>query len=167
LLRRASTVLPIENLWVNPDCGLKTRAWDEVIPSLKNMVRQRRRCAGTVGESSRYRHGAGAKAAQRAATGEFRAVISFPQVRFPISVTRVLLRSSPGSLKSFDVHWLCQVFIKTGLQAPVDIFRHAITCQGYCRSPADFSGCPDQIDARAIRQTNVTKNDINSRSLSR
>lgn len=27
-----------EHLWINPDCGLKTRAWAEVIPSLKNMV---------------------------------------------------------------------------------------------------------------------------------
>ncbi len=25
-------------IWVNPDCGLKTRAWDEVIPALHNMV---------------------------------------------------------------------------------------------------------------------------------
>ncbi|MEI2418683.1 hypothetical protein V6O07_00260 [Arthrospira platensis SPKY2] len=25
-------------MWVNPDCGLKTRGWEEVIPSLKNMV---------------------------------------------------------------------------------------------------------------------------------
>jgi 5-methyltetrahydropteroyltriglutamate--homocysteine methyltransferase len=25
-------------IWVNPDCGLKTRAWKEVVPSLKNMV---------------------------------------------------------------------------------------------------------------------------------
>jgi 5-methyltetrahydropteroyltriglutamate--homocysteine methyltransferase len=39
LLRKAAAVLPIENLWVNPDCGLKTRAWKEVIPSLKNMVK--------------------------------------------------------------------------------------------------------------------------------
>ena len=39
LLRRAATVLPNENLWVNPDCGLKTRAWKEVIPSLRNMIR--------------------------------------------------------------------------------------------------------------------------------
>jgi 5-methyltetrahydropteroyltriglutamate--homocysteine methyltransferase len=27
-----------EQLWVNPDCGLKTRAWDEVKPALANMV---------------------------------------------------------------------------------------------------------------------------------
>ncbi|MGD9554200.1 MAG: 5-methyltetrahydropteroyltriglutamate--homocysteine S-methyltransferase, partial [Arcobacteraceae bacterium] len=31
-------VLPKEQLWINPDCGLKTRKWDEVKQSLKNMV---------------------------------------------------------------------------------------------------------------------------------
>ncbi|NPA11710.1 MAG: 5-methyltetrahydropteroyltriglutamate--homocysteine S-methyltransferase [Epsilonproteobacteria bacterium] len=31
-------VLPKEKVWVNPDCGLKTRKWEEVKPSLKNMV---------------------------------------------------------------------------------------------------------------------------------
>ncbi|MBE2984988.1 5-methyltetrahydropteroyltriglutamate--homocysteine S-methyltransferase [Campylobacter sp. RM9344] len=31
-------VLPKEQLWINPDCGLKTRKWEEVEPSLKNMV---------------------------------------------------------------------------------------------------------------------------------
>ncbi|QIZ70657.1 5-methyltetrahydropteroyltriglutamate--homocysteine S-methyltransferase [Oxynema aestuarii] len=30
--------LPTEQIWVNPDCGLKTRRWQEVIPALKNMV---------------------------------------------------------------------------------------------------------------------------------
>tara|TARA_Y100001970_G_scaffold136849_1_gene168373 strand:+ start:13457 stop:15751 length:2295 start_codon:yes stop_codon:yes gene_type:complete len=30
--------LPSERLWINPDCGLKTRGWDEVKSSLKNMV---------------------------------------------------------------------------------------------------------------------------------
>lgn len=38
LMRKAEAVLPRHNLWVNPDCGLKTRQWSEVIPSLKNMV---------------------------------------------------------------------------------------------------------------------------------
>jgi 5-methyltetrahydropteroyltriglutamate--homocysteine methyltransferase len=32
-------VLPKEQLWINPDCGLKTRKWDEVKPSLENMVK--------------------------------------------------------------------------------------------------------------------------------
>ena len=31
-------VLPERQLWINPDCGLKTRGWAEVEPSLKNMV---------------------------------------------------------------------------------------------------------------------------------
>lgn len=31
-------VLPKEQLWINPDCGLKTRKWEEVKPSLKNMT---------------------------------------------------------------------------------------------------------------------------------
>ena len=31
-------VLPKEQLWINPDCRLKTRKWEEVKPSLKNMV---------------------------------------------------------------------------------------------------------------------------------
>jgi 5-methyltetrahydropteroyltriglutamate--homocysteine methyltransferase len=38
LLLKAEAVLPAENLWVNPDCGLKTRGWEEVRPSLLNMV---------------------------------------------------------------------------------------------------------------------------------
>ncbi len=38
LLRRAASVLPPEKLWVNPDCGLKTRAWPEVEAALENMV---------------------------------------------------------------------------------------------------------------------------------
>ena len=38
LLREAARVLRPEQLWVNPDCGLKTRAWDEIEPSLRNMV---------------------------------------------------------------------------------------------------------------------------------
>jgi len=38
LLRKAEAVLPPANLWVNPDCGLKTRGWAEVKPALANMV---------------------------------------------------------------------------------------------------------------------------------
>lgn len=38
LLRRAAEVIPPERLWVNPDCGLKTRAWPETLTSLANMV---------------------------------------------------------------------------------------------------------------------------------
>ena len=38
LLERALTVLAPEQLWVNPDCGLKTRGWKEVKPALVSMV---------------------------------------------------------------------------------------------------------------------------------
>ncbi len=38
LMRKAAERVPAERLWVNPDCGLKTRQWAEVIPALTNMV---------------------------------------------------------------------------------------------------------------------------------
>ncbi|SEJ97980.1 5-methyltetrahydropteroyltriglutamate--homocysteine S-methyltransferase [Paraburkholderia diazotrophica] len=38
LMQKAAERIPAERLWVNPDCGLKTRAWEEVIPALTNMV---------------------------------------------------------------------------------------------------------------------------------
>ncbi|PSO50620.1 MAG: 5-methyltetrahydropteroyltriglutamate--homocysteine S-methyltransferase [Cyanobacteria bacterium SW_9_44_58] len=38
-LRTGVENLPVQQIWVNPDCGLKTRGWEEVIPSLKNMVK--------------------------------------------------------------------------------------------------------------------------------
>ena len=38
LMERAMNVLPRDSLWVNPDCGLKTRGWDEVEGALVNMV---------------------------------------------------------------------------------------------------------------------------------
>ena len=38
LMRRAALRIPAERLWVNPDCGLKTRQWQEVIPALRHMV---------------------------------------------------------------------------------------------------------------------------------
>lgn len=39
LLEKAATVLDPAQIWVNPDCGLKTRGWDEVKPALVNMVK--------------------------------------------------------------------------------------------------------------------------------
>lgn len=38
LMRKAARRIPAQRLWVNPDCGLKTRQWAEVIPALTNMV---------------------------------------------------------------------------------------------------------------------------------
>jgi 5-methyltetrahydropteroyltriglutamate--homocysteine methyltransferase len=48
LIRKAEAVIPPRNLWVNPDCGLKTRAWDEVKPSLAHMVE----CASKLREEA-------------------------------------------------------------------------------------------------------------------
>ncbi|MBS0506232.1 MAG: 5-methyltetrahydropteroyltriglutamate--homocysteine S-methyltransferase [Proteobacteria bacterium] len=38
LIKKAAERVPAERLWVNPDCGLKTRQWAEVIPALTHMV---------------------------------------------------------------------------------------------------------------------------------
>ncbi|HEV7380312.1 MAG TPA: 5-methyltetrahydropteroyltriglutamate--homocysteine S-methyltransferase [Dyadobacter sp.] len=38
LLLKAADLLPSQNLWVNPDCGLKTRKWPETKAALENMV---------------------------------------------------------------------------------------------------------------------------------
>ena len=38
LLRKAAEVIPARNLWVNPDCGLKTRDWPETRAALANMM---------------------------------------------------------------------------------------------------------------------------------
>ncbi|MEQ1976614.1 5-methyltetrahydropteroyltriglutamate--homocysteine S-methyltransferase [Xenorhabdus sp. SGI240] len=38
LLRKAADRIPVERLWVNPDCGLKTRGWTETRQALANMV---------------------------------------------------------------------------------------------------------------------------------
>ena len=38
LIKKAAERIPAERLWVNPDCGLKTRQWSEVIPALTNLV---------------------------------------------------------------------------------------------------------------------------------
>ena len=38
LMTKAAERIPAERLWVNPDCGLKTRQWQEVTPALEHMV---------------------------------------------------------------------------------------------------------------------------------
>jgi 5-methyltetrahydropteroyltriglutamate--homocysteine methyltransferase len=38
LLEKAKAVIPVDQLWVNPDCGLKTRHWDETKKALVEMV---------------------------------------------------------------------------------------------------------------------------------
>ncbi|MET8627593.1 5-methyltetrahydropteroyltriglutamate--homocysteine S-methyltransferase [Kitasatospora sp. NPDC004669] len=48
LLRTALAHLPAERLWVNPDCGLKTRHWAEVRPALENLVAAARAVRATL-----------------------------------------------------------------------------------------------------------------------
>ena len=48
LLEKAAGVIPAENLWVNPDCGLKTRGWPETEAALANMVEAARRARRIV-----------------------------------------------------------------------------------------------------------------------
>jgi 5-methyltetrahydropteroyltriglutamate--homocysteine methyltransferase len=51
LLTRAAEVFPAERLWVNPDCGLKTRSWAEVEPALRNLVEAAHRARAGVGRA--------------------------------------------------------------------------------------------------------------------
>ncbi|HEY6538701.1 MAG TPA: 5-methyltetrahydropteroyltriglutamate--homocysteine S-methyltransferase [Candidatus Dormibacteraeota bacterium] len=47
-LRQAAELIPVEQLWANPDCGLKTRGWAEVEPSLRNLVTAARQVASEL-----------------------------------------------------------------------------------------------------------------------
>ena len=49
LLRKAAEKLSPGQIWVNPDCGLKTRGWEEVRPALVNMVAAARRVRADLG----------------------------------------------------------------------------------------------------------------------
>lgn len=50
VVKRALRVIPRENFWINPDCGLKTRRWEEVIPSLKNMMKLKDKLRNLYGD---------------------------------------------------------------------------------------------------------------------
>lgn len=39
LMEKAADYIPAQRLWVNPDCGLKTRGWPETLSALQNMVK--------------------------------------------------------------------------------------------------------------------------------
>jgi 5-methyltetrahydropteroyltriglutamate--homocysteine methyltransferase len=51
LLRKALAVIPAERLWVNPDCGLKTRGWAEVEAATRNMVAAARQLRASFADS--------------------------------------------------------------------------------------------------------------------
>ncbi|EPQ29617.1 uncharacterized protein PFL1_02836 [Pseudozyma flocculosa PF-1] len=47
-VKAMAAVLPKESIWVNPDCGLKTRTWDECTAQLQNMVAAAEECRKTL-----------------------------------------------------------------------------------------------------------------------
>jgi 5-methyltetrahydropteroyltriglutamate--homocysteine methyltransferase len=49
IIERAIRVIPRERFWINPDCGLKTRRWEEVIPALQHMVQAARNLRARYG----------------------------------------------------------------------------------------------------------------------
>ncbi|SEO73848.1 5-methyltetrahydropteroyltriglutamate--homocysteine S-methyltransferase [Aquisalimonas asiatica] len=50
LMRTAAERIPVERLWVNPDCGLKTRSWEDVRPALQNMVAAAQELRGGIAQ---------------------------------------------------------------------------------------------------------------------
>jgi 5-methyltetrahydropteroyltriglutamate--homocysteine methyltransferase len=50
LLEKAERVIPLERLWVNPDCGLKTRGWPETEAALARMVEAANRMRARAGK---------------------------------------------------------------------------------------------------------------------
>ncbi|MGI4815335.1 MAG: 5-methyltetrahydropteroyltriglutamate--homocysteine S-methyltransferase [Janthinobacterium lividum] len=56
LLERACAVVPAERLWVNPDCGLKTRDWPETEAALSNMVAAARAMRLTLAQRGAAAH---------------------------------------------------------------------------------------------------------------
>jgi 5-methyltetrahydropteroyltriglutamate--homocysteine methyltransferase len=52
LIHKASKNIPLERLWINPDCGLKTRQWEEVRPALQNMVTAAKNLRAQIAEAA-------------------------------------------------------------------------------------------------------------------
>jgi len=56
LLEKAIKVIPIKNIWVNPDCGLKTRKWEETEISLQNMIEAAKKMRLKVQENIEFKN---------------------------------------------------------------------------------------------------------------
>ena len=55
LIEKAAARIPVQRLWINPDCGLKTRQWQEVYPSLERMVEAARVLRQRLGQEQEVR----------------------------------------------------------------------------------------------------------------
>ena len=51
-LKRMREVLDDRQIWVNPDCGLKTRGWEETLSSLRNLVQAARQLRPTPAQAA-------------------------------------------------------------------------------------------------------------------
>jgi len=56
LLQKARQLLPDQSIWVNPDCGLKTRAWPETMAALEHMVQAAKLLRASCAESEDEAH---------------------------------------------------------------------------------------------------------------
>jgi len=56
LIEKAAQVIPVDRLWVNPDCGLKTRDWPETEAALRGMVEAAHRMRALVESRLPVRH---------------------------------------------------------------------------------------------------------------
>ena len=58
LLERAVAEIPASRLWVNPDCGLKTRGYDETVASLEHIIEATRAVRAELGARAAARSNA-------------------------------------------------------------------------------------------------------------
>ena len=56
LMQQAARRIPAQRLWVNPDCGLKTRQWHEVKPALQNMVEAAAQLRAQTAQAAEQKH---------------------------------------------------------------------------------------------------------------
>jgi len=52
LMHKATQVIPASQLWINPDCGLKTRHWEETRKAISEMVLAAGKMRETVQETA-------------------------------------------------------------------------------------------------------------------
>lgn len=52
LIEQIIKKLPLDRIWINPDCGLKTRSEEESFASLRNIVEATRKVRSSVNETN-------------------------------------------------------------------------------------------------------------------
>ncbi|BCL76303.1 5-methyltetrahydropteroyltriglutamate--homocysteine methyltransferase [Jeongeupia sp. HS-3] len=70
LIAKALDVVPAERLWINPDCGLKTRGWPETEAALANMLAATREARAAIAEGRKLVVAAGSAYKAHAHSGD-------------------------------------------------------------------------------------------------